>query len=253
MSTYHAKGWVPDLPDQRDYTYLATPEQVQSLPSAVDLRADMPGIYDQGQLGSCTAQAVAAAMEFDRRKERLTDFIPSRLFIYYYTRVLEHTVSIDSGASLRDTTKTVARRGACPESEWPYIINRFADLPAAADRRDALQDRALLYRRVPRTLQQMQACLASGYPFYFGIAVYESFESSIVAQTGMVPLPAMDEQLLGGHALLAVGYRNSDQYFVVRNSWGTGFGDHGYLYIPYTYLLNRGLASDFWVIKTVGS
>lgn len=97
----------------------------------------------------------------------------------------------------------------------------------------------------------MKGCLASGYPFVFGFSVYESFESQAVAQTGIVPMPSPNEQLLGGHAVLAVGYDDEQGRFIVRNSWGKDWGMEGYFTIKYDYLLNDNLADDFWTIRRV--
>jgi C1A family cysteine protease len=112
-----------------------------------------------------------------------------------------------------------------------------------------LSERAVAYARVVQTLGQMKACLASGYPFAFGFSVYESFESDAVAASGVVPLPASSEELLGGHAVLAVGYDDASQRFIVRNSWGEGWGQGGYFTMPYAYLGDRSLASDLWTIR----
>src|SRR5271154_1514724 len=122
-------GWLPDLPDQRDHLYAAPVEITAILPASVDLRSNCPPVYDQGQLGSCTANAIAAAIEFDRKKQRLTDFVPSRLFLYYNERVMEGTVSSDSGAQIRDGIKSVSKIGAPREADWPYDIAKFTDKP----------------------------------------------------------------------------------------------------------------------------
>ena len=131
-------GWIPDLPDARDHLY-AAPMAVVALPLKADLRPNCPPVYDQGQLGSCTANAIGAAIQFDRMKQHLSpDFIPSRLFIYYNERVMEGTVSTDSGAMIRDGIKSVAKQGACPERDWPYDIAKFAMRPPQADYKEAL-------------------------------------------------------------------------------------------------------------------
>ena len=228
---------------------LAVPE---ALPPSADLRPQCPGVYDQQSLGSCTANAIAAAIEFDRKKQGLSDIMPSRLFIYFNERVMEHTVFSDSGAMIRDGIKSVNRQGVCPESEWAYDIAQYATRPPSQCYTDALKDRALSYQRVQRNLGQMKACLAGGYPWIFGFTVYESFESSQVAATGNVPMPSQDESVLGGHAVVCCGYQDDKQHFIVRNSWGDTWGDNGYFYMPYAYLMNRQLSSDFWVIKSVG-
>jgi C1A family cysteine protease len=243
-------GWLPDLPDHRDYRYTAPLALLRKLPANVDLRRNCPPVYDQGALGSCTANAIGAAVQFERiYAKQLPDFVPSRLFIYYNERVLEHSVLYDAGAYLRDGMKTVARQGVCDEVEWPYDIARFAERPPAQCYTDALQYRTLKYARVTRTLRQMKGCLASGYPFVFGFTVYESFESDVVTVTGNVPMPASVEQVLGGHAVLAVGYDDHTQRFTFRNSWGARWGDQGYGTMPYPYLTNANLSDDFWTIR----
>jgi len=254
-------GWIADLPDQRDLLFTAPNELIQAQPPVADLRPQCPPVYDQGQIGSCTANAIGAAHEFDQMKQRLgapSPFVPSRLFIYYNERAIEHTTASDSGAQIRDGFKSIAAQGVCREDPtWPYDAdafppnNKLTVKPSAAAYAEGKQYVAVQYQRVPQTLAQMKACLAGGYPFVFGFTVYESFESQQVAQNGVVPMPHAGEQVLGGHAVLAVGYRDAQQQFIVRNSWGTGWGDKGYCYMPYQYLTNAQLASDFWTLRLV--
>jgi C1A family cysteine protease len=165
---------------------------------------------------------------------------------------MEGTVPYDAGAQIRDGIKSVSTIGACPESDWPYVIDKFADKPAnppAFD--DAPLGKVVLYKRVIQNLAQMKGCLASGFPFVFGFTVYESFESQQVAQTGEVPMPGPGENVLGGHAVLAIGYDDASQRFIVRNSWGLNWGMNGYFKMPYTYLTQEDLAADFWTIRLV--
>jgi C1A family cysteine protease len=244
-------GWIPDLPDQRDYKFVAPFEAGQALPPSVDLRSVCPPVYDQGQLGSCTANAIAAAIEFDRIKENLTPiFAPSRLFIYYNERVIEGTVNTDSGAQIRDGIKSVGGQGACIEDTWPYDITKYQDQPPDPCYQEALQHRAILYQRID-TIDQMKGCLVAGYPFVFGFTVYESFESQDMANSGHAPMPGPNEKVLGGHAVLAVGYDDSQNWFIIRNSWGPSWGMKGYFTLPYDYMNNSNLSSDFWTIRTV--
>ena len=243
-------GWTPDIPDARDFLYSAPQAVLTSLPPKVDLRPKCPPVYDQGQLGSCTANSIGAAFEFDQLKQGQTDFMPSRLFIYYNERDIEGTVGSDSGAQIRDGMKVVSALGVCTETTWPYNIAKFKTKPPAKAYKEALSHQALIYRRVVG-LRQMQGCLAQGYPFVFGFTVYESFESSQVAKSGKVPMPAPGEATLGGHAVLAVGYDDTQQRFIVRNSWGPNWGMKGYFTLPYGYVTNPQLASDFWAIYTV--
>ena len=243
-------GWIPDLPDRRDRLFTAPSNVV--LPPRVDLRGGCPPVYDQGELGSCTAHAIAGAVEFALRHQRPdAAFTPSRLFIYYNERVIEGTVDEDAGAMLRDGIKSVATLGAPHERLWPYDIARFRVKPARPVYRDGTAHQALLYRRVAQSPDQLKGCLAAGFPFVFGFAVYESFESAAVQRTGRVPMPAPREALLGGHAVLAVGYDDALDAFLVRNSWGDSWGAHGYCTMPYGYLCDGNLSDDFWTITLV--
>jgi C1A family cysteine protease len=245
-------GWIPDLPDKRDLTFAAPAAALAVPPARTDLRAGCPPVYTQGDLGSCTAQAIAAAIEFDQKKQAQTErFTPSRLFIYYNERVIEGTVDEDSGAMLRDGIKSVSKQGAPHERLWPYVISKFRTKPAAAAYRDADTHQALLYQRVPRTLDQFRGCLAAGYPFVYGFSVYESFESRTVSTSGAVPLPRPGEELIGGHAVLAVGYDDDTRRFLARNSWGSRWGLAGYFTVPYDYLLDDNLSDDFWTIRLI--
>ena len=243
-------GWIPDLPDHRDHVFAAPPAMVAALPPRADLRPGCPPVYDQGELGSCTAQAIAAAVQFDQQKQGQSDtFTPSRLFIYYNERVIEGTIDEDAGAMLRNGIKSVAKQGAPHEALWPYAIRKFRTKPSAAVYRDGLHHQAIHYQRVPRALDQFKGCLAAGYPFVFGFSVYESFESRAVARSGDAPMPDPFEAMIGGHAVLAVGYDDTDERFLLRNSWGAKWGRSGYFTMPYDYLLDADLSDDFWTIR----
>jgi C1A family cysteine protease len=245
-------GWVPDLPDARDLLFSATRAAVAKLPPSIDLTAGMPPVYDQGQLGSCTANALGAAFEFDLKKQHSKDFMPSRLFIYYNERAIEGSISTDSGAQIRDGVKTLAKQGVCAETEWPYDPAKFAKKPTAACFTDGKKTKVASYQRVAQNLNQLKGALAAGFPVVIGFTVYDSFESDEVAKTGVMPMPAPAEHVLGGHAVLVVGYDDASQRFRVRNSWGTSWGQKGYFTMPYEYLTNSGLSSDFWTLRLIG-
>lgn len=243
-------GWRPQKPDHRDFRFSA-PQSVY-LPRHYDLSIiyKYPPCYDQGQLGSCTGNAIAGALEADQIRQKLPEATPSRLFIYYYERVMENTVSEDAGAEIRDGIKVTAQNGVCKETTWPYVISRFTTEPSLAARTEAAQHRSVKYMAVNQTLKDIKTAIVLGYPVVFGISVYESFESDAASKTGVIPMPAKTESMLGGHAILLVGYCNYYKAFKFRNSWGPSWGDNGYGYLPYQYVTDPNLASDFWAIET---
>ncbi len=245
MRTNKYYGWLPDIPDRRDYLY-RTIRPVLRLPGSVDLRKYCSDIEDQGALGSCTANALAGNLEFLDKKKDPGYMDLSRLFIYYNERVILHTVSQDSGAMLRDGIKTLRKQGACDEKIWPYVIGRFTAKPPKKCYDEAKLRLIESYHRIT-TLNEMLTCLAEGYPFVFGFSVYESFESQTVVKTGIVPMPKKDERMIGGHAVMAAGYDGKTKRFLIRNSWGRAWGKNGYFTMPYEYL--ESLADDFWTIR----
>ena len=245
-------GWLPDLPDHRDHLFAAAPAMLSELPPSVDLRPECPPVYDQGEMNSCSANAIAGAIEFDLMREKLDAFVPSRLFIYWNERSIEHSTKSDSGAQIRDGIKSVASVGYCPETDWPYNAADLYAKPSTAALDGANAHHITSYQRVARDLEQMKGCLASGYVFAFGFTVYESFESEQVSKSGELDMPQHSESVIGGHAVVAVGYDDADQRFIVRNSWGDSWGLAGYFTMPYTYLTQRSLSSDFWRISVAG-
>ena len=270
MSSTRSYGWRRQLPDFRDFKYRMPCHLEGALPTSVDLRSIMPPVYDQTTLGSCTSQSIAGGHQVEQIKQCLPangsndpavisgavagSFVPSRLFIYWNERYLEgglpQTMQ-DSGAEIRDGIKCVVSQGVCDEKLWPYDVNKYTVKPTDNCYTVAMDYQVTSYQAIAQNLDQLKGCLAEGYPFEFGFSVYDSFESDAVAQTGIVPMPDPSESQLGGHAVLAVGYDDAKQWFIVRNSWGPGWGDKGYFYMPYAYLANAGLASDFWTIRLV--
>lgn len=246
----HGLGWLPDLPDIRDMDLSLTAADLgMTLPTTVRLDQEpwMPPVYDQGQLGSCTANALAAAVEFDLRKQEMVDFMPSRLFIYYNERVIEKTVDYDAGALIRDGAKTLHRIGVCSESMWPYDPARFTEKPPATAYLDARNTKAVAYQRVSR--RDVRHVLAGGTPIVFGFTVYSNFYD--IGDNGIMSMPVGDVK--GGHAVMLCGYDRLDNglYFRVRNSWGVDIEDEGYFWMPSEYVLESKLSSDFWSIQTV--
>jgi C1A family cysteine protease len=216
----------------------------------VDWTDKLPPCYDQGQLGSCTANALAGALQFLQAAQNEPLVMPSRLFIYFNERVIEDSVASDSGAEIRDGIKSINSQGCCPESEWPYDELQFSASPPVNCYADAAKELLLQYRAVDNTvLEDLKAALLLG-PVVGGFTVYDSFESDAVATAGIVPMPDLSKETVqGGHAILVVGYDDSKQVFIVRNSWGTTWGLKGYFTVPYAYFTDPDLASDFWLCQ----
>jgi C1A family cysteine protease len=260
----HKLNWKSDLPDFRDFKYslhrLKVSPVIEILPTKVDLRPFCSPVLSQGNLGSCTSWSLAGHLEFLELKEirekisAPEEFDPnvftpfSRLFIYYGERVLENSVDSDSGAQIRDGIKVLNQFGDCSEVQWPYIENNVFVKPSDSSYQEALNHRISTYMRL-ETLDDIRHCLASGYPVSFGFSVFSSFESEEVARTGIVPVPAMTEEMVGGHAVLAVGYDDTNNWLIVKNSWGSDWGDKGYFYLPYTFITDGNLSDDFWTIR----
>jgi len=235
-----------------DWKYRPRASVVRRLPSAIDLRRHCPPVYDQRHLNSCSANAIAAAMRYDElRSGRAAVASPSRLFIYYNERVLAGVTGTDSPVSLRDGYRTVSKVGSCPEPMWPYDPRRFRREPTPACFRAARRRRAIAYYRIRRSMAQLRACLAEGFPFVMAIAVHQSMIGAPVRRTGVVPLPGRHDRLRGGHAVLAVGYDHPRRLIIFRNSWGRTWGDGGYGYLPYAFFSSSDLTWDFWTMRRV--
>jgi C1A family cysteine protease len=243
---YH---WVKDKIDTRDHPYRLTGA---TQPNIVDLRQYCSSIEDQGKLGSCTGNAIAGAIELlHKRQNRTLDI--SRLFIYYYERKFIGTVNYDSGAYIRDGIKACYTYGAPTENLWPYNISKFRMQPHKTAIVDALKRKVTSYQRAV-DFNQVIDSITSGYPVTIGFNVYSSFDSPAVAKTGIMPYPNVNkERLLGGHAVLIVGYNKTNNTFIVRNSWGTRWGDKGYFYMPFKVIQNTSMSRDFWVIKSIAN
>lgn len=270
-------GWIPDIPDFRDYTIehkLIKPvfqkaglymKQTQrpGLPVSVDLRPWCSPIENQGSLGSCTAHAGVGILEYFERKAFGKHIDASRLFLYKTTRNLLHWIG-DTGAFLRTTMGAMVLFGVPPEEYWPYttVHPDFDEEPTAFCYAFAQNYQAIKYFRLdpPGTpfnllLLRIKFLLSRGWPSMFGFTVYSSIYQA--SQTGKIPFPCTGEKVLGGHAVVAVGYddrlkirnincnKETKGAFLIRNSWGTQWGDKGYGWLPYDYV-TKGLARDWW-------
>jgi C1A family cysteine protease len=280
--SYYRFGWRPDLPSraqiQSEASVLGGPP-----PPSVDLRPQMPEVYDQHQISSCVANSVAACIEFLLR-QRQADFMPSRLFIYYLGRKIEKTISTDSGLSIADAINVVEQYGVPSEKDWQYDgrppddKNQFLhESRAVAPPPATIMNKALMHRATiafplppPPNLQQLKACLAQGFPFLFGFTIYKSFfnnNDNPASPLSQIPMPPDADQPFGGHAVVAVGYKDDNAapgggHFICRNSWGLmdiadrPVQDNGHFYLPYQYTqeiqgAGPSLASDFYTIRSV--
>lgn len=244
-------GWRPSLPDHRDLRFLPR-LAFSDLPASADLRGPfMPPVYDQKNLGSCTGNGVGACWQYALSKEGLAAPMPSRLLIYYFERYLEGTIKQDAGAEIRDGLKVLNKYGCCDEKLWPYVIRKFATKPSVAAINAAAAHKSTKYMAVNQSEHDIKSCLAQGYPVVFGFTVYDGFESAAVARSGVLNMPKKSESSLGGHCVTIVGYSDASRRYVVRNSWGSDWGQKGYFTMPYDYVHSAQLASDFWTVRIV--
>ncbi len=240
--------------DHRDFKYtLKSPETQKSLPKSVDLRESnhLPPVYAQGDIGSCTANAIGGALEYDRSLQGLGEWMPSRLFIYYNERVLDNTVYSDAGSTIRTGMTVVHKQGYAKSELWPYIETKYTVKPPKAAYTDASHHITLQYSAVNHTENDIKLVLGEGYPIVFGFVVFKGLESESARNDGHVPIPEFNQRPLGGHAVMLVGYDDNSQNYIFRNSWGASWGDGGYGYLPYAYINNPKYAMDFWVIRHI--
>jgi C1A family cysteine protease len=250
-------GWKRDLPDPRDLTF-KRPIGLGLLPATVDLEGTMPPVYDQGQLGSCTANAACALLEHQQMAQSEGATPSSRLFVYYEERRLEGSpVDQDTGAEVRTGIKVLVSEGAPTEADWPYDIAKFGVKPPDAAYQAATKREATEYRRV--TIGHgapMRSALALGLPIAFGFTVPDYFEQGWDPASTPLPLPGPGAQFIGGHAVVIVGYdfslKHKTPVFKVRNSWGSSWGAKGHFWMDSRWFDPfRGLAADLWVVSKV--
>lgn len=249
MAPRNLRGWLPDVPDHRDFLFRAAPPA--AVPPAADVRALLNPPPDQGNLGSCVGNSVTSDAEWVWKKEVGIPADFSRLFVYYEARKIGgFPTSQDTGCFIRDAIKVLANLGVCLESTMPYDVSKFAVAPSSAALKEASEYQALYYYRCT-TLDAIKSSIGvDGYPVVGGFSVPESIYSAATSKTGIVSYPAPDEAMVGGHAVIFVGYDDAKQLLTFQNSWGGSWGDGGYGYLPYAYVTN-GLADDFWTLRTL--
>lgn len=245
-------NWKPSPADERDLPstrHLYLPPT--SLPSEFELEKKIP-IYDQEDLGSCTANSGCVCYRLESA-QLLGDFRfePSRLFLYYNTRLLEGTPEEDSGAYIRDVFKALNKYGLAHETFFPYNTRDFAKKPTADALINGLKNVVVKYTAVQQNQTVIKQTLLSGAAISFGFNVYTSFEHGNWHTTsGMMPIPKNTELLLGGHAVTIIGWSDSKQAFLIQNSWGTEWGLEGKFWMPYSFLLSKQ-CDDFWCIDEI--
>jgi C1A family cysteine protease len=266
-------GYKKDVgTDHKMFSFVRNHPQAIQLPPKTNLiekfrdvleDAQLP--YDQKTLGSCTSQSLAFAFMYDELSQHNKAlFMPARLFIYYNERNLEGTTDQDSGAQISDGVAVLKKYGVCEESLWPYDCSRFTVKPSDECYSQGLQSRLLSAQKLTNDLDQIKSALVAGHPIVFGFSVYESFESEQVASTGIMPIPRDTEKLMGGHAVVIVGYDDAKQGVLVRNSWGPEWGTcavegdahKGYFWMPYTFLTGTNTngqpyCTDFWTLGQI--
>ncbi len=240
-------GWLPD-PRGRTVAVYKPAISPGALPVSVDLTlAHNVPIVNQGQLGSCTGNAIANALSYLQEIEGESLVYPSRLFIYYNERVIEGDTGTDAGANIMDGITSVVSTGYCAETDWPYDVTAFATKPPAQAYTDAAKDLVQKYQKVMIDANAIQSALASGFPVIVGFDVYDSFMSST---SGDIPMPDLNtETIQGGHAVIVVGYDQGTQRFKFANSWGTSWGNRGYGTLPFAYLGSSTYGGDYWIVQ----
>lgn len=242
-----------DKEDERDIMFKAEKLKVDNviLPDTFSLREFMPLILNQGDLGSCGPVQISNNMRYCLKKLKFTEFQPSRLYLYYFTRLSEGSdVTEDTGISIRGGLKAIQKYGVCGENNWGYDISKFTQHPGdncISAGKTHIQ--GFRYIRVQQNLVNIKQALFGGFPILVGIKLYTSFENKSVTQTGIVPMPNIKkEACLGGHCVSITSYDDKSQRFTVSNTWSQDWGDKGYFTLPYEYILDTSLSSDFWII-----
>ncbi len=251
-STRTVSGYRSAKPKAGSKSYQTTDKK---LPAKVDLRKQMTEIEDQGEVGSCVANATAGAYEYLAKMHTGEDYDVSRMFIYYNARYLESDEDEpeieDSGCLVQDAIEGLKQYGACSEETYPYNVKKVNKEPPSEAYDEAANFVVEDMVHIPLKLEAWKGCLAEGYPIIFGLELFDSFDKQ--RKKGMVPMPSKNEERRAsheGHAMLAVGYSDVDEVFIIRNSWGEEWGDKGYCYIPYDYMMNKKYNDgDAWIIR----
>lgn len=236
----------PQKEDKRDYIYETNSLEIPSTHFLSDVQMISCPILDQGNLGSCLSNATYALFYIlSKRKISL-----SRLQLYMTNRAVDgSSLTEDTGATIRGCMKAVSKYGLTNERIWPYDIFNFDKLAPSDAFRNLYKLTNFVYTFIKQDSKSIKQVLVSGKPIVIGILIYSSFESTNVFKYGVIPMPDINnEDLLGGHAVLLVGYDDKTKVFKFQNSWGVEWGDKGYGYIPYDYITDNNLAFDLCTV-----
>lgn len=244
MNTFKT-GWIRQPKDDRDFKYTLRRDALIPLPSKANINQYLPPVFDQSIIGSCTANTgVTSLMAVDKKQNKRT-IVHSRLFLYYYTRLIEGTQNEDSGCYMRDVFKAANKYGVCSESYWKYDVKKVLKAPTATANKSA-KVKAIQYELLPQKVEYVKDCIASGFPVITGIDIFDSFDTMSANNKWILPKPSGN--LNGGHALTIIGYDDNTKLFTIRNSWGEGWGDKGNFYMPYSFFESEH-CDDTWTLK----
>jgi len=244
-------NWIPSPPDPRDFKFAAVLARRGAVinPPSSDLSEAIPEVYDQGSIGSCTGNSGAMTGLFQSRMQG-REISPSRLMLYYGAREIIGETEYDNGAYIRDIFKAWSKLGVAPESIWAYDESQVTVRPSPLAYNVGLKTLATAYHALDNTnLEELKSCIALGHPFVLGFNVYHSFMYGNWKDT--MPMPTPKENLLGGHAVCAVGYDDTRQAFRIKNSWGTDWKDGGHFWMPYAFVTNTRYCADLWTLQGV--
>lgn len=225
---------------------------IESIASSIDLRSHFTSIKNQGEMGACSVFSLVSIFEYILKKNKQQESDLSEQFVYYNARKIHQMTDCDCGSSLYDVVQTMKKEGVCLEKLFPYDPKSVSLAPSDAAYSDALSRVVLKAKTVKRSLKDIKSALCEGYPVAISLKIFDSFE----AYDGFVRVPSEDEienATSGNHAMVICGYDDETRFFVVRNSWGTRFGDRGYCYIPYGYIDNEKLLNGACIITEINN
>jgi C1A family cysteine protease len=241
-------GWIPALPDARHYAFV--PKAAVALPASVDLRSQLPDVWDQQAIGSCVAHGVSICHVAAQRKHGGPQIMPSRLALYFQARAVQGWQAQDSGCQITDAMKVTAKLGVADEKLYPYQTSKYKLKPPASVYANGLLHQSLEYRKIDNSKpENIMSALAEGLPVVFGSTLYSNYDK--LDTNNVMPDPDLNGSIIGGHCMALVGYDTAKKQFLVRNSWSKAWGDKGHHWMSFDYICNLSLTDDVWVLRKV--